>query len=140
MDTMATCSGSGPLAGTGTPTRNLKQKNNIDCQWGDAHEGAGRKKKKLLSSALQLQPFARLVGPSTQTPSSNNSDLPLTRDRLATAAVSFFAPRPPSVYQHQATTSLDVNDNQADAESPQGVRIVPEQGVLSIYVFLIPES
>jgi hypothetical protein len=57
----------------------------------------------------------------------------------ATAAVGFFAPRRPSVFPPQAVTSIIVgsssvaNVNQADAEGPQGVRIISEQGVLTIY-------
>ena len=116
----------------------VKRKNNVD--WGGARNGAGRKKKKISSSASHL-------GPSTQTLSAANSRLAssIPSSQLTTAAVGFFASRRPSIYHPVTNSNVSgsssvANVNQAHVECTQGVRIIPEQGKLTIYcVFIIPD-
>ena len=122
------------MTGQGSSVPSVKRMN--DTNWGGAREGTGRKKKKISSSASHPQ----LLGPSTQTLSATNSPLAslISLSQPVTAAVGFFAPRRPSIYQSVSNSnnlgsSLVANVNQADAEGPQGMRITPEQGVLTIH-------
>jgi hypothetical protein len=127
--------------GSGSSSSLVKRKNDVD--WGGARKGAGRKKTKISSSASHPQ----LLGTSTQTLSAANSSfassIPLSQ--LATPAVGFFAPRRPSIYPPVTNSNVSgsssvANVNPADVEGSQEVRIIPEQGKLTIYcVFLIPD-
>jgi hypothetical protein len=120
-----------------TALSSVKRKN--DNNWGGAHEGAGRK-KKTISTSRSSQPEP--LGPSTQSLSAGNSRLtslvPLPVSHPEIAAVGFFAPRQPSIYRPASNSNVLVgsssvaNLNQANA-GPQGARISPEQGALTIY-------
>jgi len=115
-----------------------------DINWGGAREGAGRKKKKISSSASHT----RLLGPSTETLSAADSSLAssIPLPRLTSAAVGFFAPRRPSIYRPVAILgpSSVASVIQADAEGSQAARITQEQGVWQFVVYLsfltIPHS
>ena len=87
------------------------------------------------------------MGPSTQTPTAADSR-PASSTllfRLLTASVGFFALRQPTICPPLTNSNIlglssVENVNQADAESPQGVRFISEQGALTIYcVFVIPD-
>jgi hypothetical protein len=122
--------------GSGSSASSVKRKNDID--WGGARKGAGRKKTKFSSSASHPQP----LGTSTLSAANSHlaSSIPLSQ--LATAAVGFFAPRRPSIYHPVTNSNVSgsssvANVNQADVEGSQGVRIIPEQGKLTIYLLFL---